>query len=126
VKQSRWSPADLDRQRLVVRRIALRAELDRRELAAARDRLIADVRATVGTPLALLGCVVAGIVVGRAASTERRADSPRRSNRWLMRAAEILRALALSAPAYSAAFRPAVTSPPTHWADARDDVASRR
>jgi hypothetical protein len=126
VKQSRWSPADLDRQRLVVRRIALRADLDRCELVAARDRLIADVRETVGAPLALFGCVVAGIVVGRAASTERRADSPRRPSRWLMRAAEILRALVLSAPAYSSLFRPAVTSPPTHLEDARDDVAIRR
>jgi hypothetical protein len=122
VKQSRWSPADLDRQRRVVRRIALCADLDLRHLGAARVRLVADVRATVGTPLALFGCVVVGIVVERAASTERRADSLPRPARWLMRAAALLKALALSAPAYGALFRSAVTSPPTHSEDARHDA----
>jgi hypothetical protein len=43
--------------------------------------------------------------------------------RTMMRAAEILRALVLSAPAHGALFRSAVTSPPTHLADVRDDVA---
>ena len=39
---SRWSPADLDRQRLVVRGLALRTDLDLRRLEAARNRLVAD------------------------------------------------------------------------------------
>jgi hypothetical protein len=65
-------------------------------------------------------------VVGRPAATERRADSPRRSSHWLARAAEIFRALVLSAPAYRGLFRSAVPSPPTHVEAARDDVAPRR
>jgi hypothetical protein len=123
MQQSRWSPADLDRQRLVVRRIALRAELDLRELAAARDRLVAEVRNTLGAPLALIGCFIAGAVVGRRASPGRRADSPRRGYPWPARAATILRTLALGAPAYSALLRSVVTSSRTHAEHARDDVA---
>ena len=45
MKPSHWSPADLDRQWRVVRRIALRADVHLRDLGAARDRLVADTRA---------------------------------------------------------------------------------
>jgi ribosomal 50S subunit-associated protein YjgA (DUF615 family) len=47
MKLSRSSPADLDRQLLVVHRLASCAGADLRTLEAARDRLIADVRAAV-------------------------------------------------------------------------------
>jgi len=111
MKQSRWSPADLDRQRLVVHRIALRTDLDLRQLEAARNHLVADVRRTLGGPLALLGCFVAGVVVGGSKPPPQPgADGRRRSGRWLASAAMVLRALVLSAPAYSAFFRSVVTS----------------
>lgn len=110
MNQSRWSPADLDRQRVVVHRLALRTELDLRQLEAARDRFVADVRSTLGGPLALTGCFVAGVVVGGGRPPEPRAEERRRSSRWLARAALILRAVALSAPAYSTFLRSVVTS----------------
>lgn len=110
MNQSRWSPADLDRQRLVVRRLALRTDLDLRQLEGARDRFVADVRSTLGGPLALTGCFVAGVVVGGGKSPQRRADERRRSNRWLALAAVVLRMVVLSAPAYGAFFRSVVTS----------------
>ena len=123
MKQSNWSPADLDRQRVVVHRLALRTDLDLRELEAARDRLVADVRSTLGAPLALIGCFVAGVVVGRRESPQRRADASRRSSYWLARAAAVLRALMLGAPAYRALVRSLVTSRDTHVEQTRDDVA---
>lgn len=110
MNQSRWSPADLDRQRVVVHRLALRTDRDLRQLEAARDRFVADVRGTLGGPLALTGCFVAGVVVGGRKSRQPRADERRRSNRWLRLAAMVLRALVLSAPAYGAFFRSVVTS----------------
>jgi len=123
MQQSHWSPADLDRQRLVVRRIALRAELDLKGLEAARDRLVADARSTLGAPLGLIGCFVAGVVVGRRESPQGRADSPRRSSYWLARAVVVLRTLVLGAPAYRALVRSLVTSRDTHVEQTRDDVA---
>ena len=110
MKQSHWSPADLDRQRLVVNRIASRTDLDLRRLEAARDRFVADVRDTLGGPLALLGCFVAGVVVGGSKPPQPRAEERRTSSRWLARAAVVLRTIALSVPAYSAFFRSVVTS----------------
>ena len=110
MNQSRWSPADLDRQRVVVHRLALRTDLDLRQLKVARDRFVADVRSALGGPLALTGCFVAGVVVGAGKTPQPRADERRRSSRWLARAALVLRAVVLSAPAYSAFFRPVVTS----------------
>ena len=110
MKQSHWSPADLDRQRLVVHRIALRTDLDLRRLEAARDRFVADVHRTLGGPLALTGCFVAGLVVGGSKPPQPRADGRPRSSRWLARAAVVLRTVVLSVPAYGAFFRPIVTS----------------
>ena len=49
---------------VAVRRIALRADVDLRQLDAARDRLVADIRGTLTAPLALIGCFVGGVVVG--------------------------------------------------------------
>ena len=123
LKQSRWSPADLDRQRLVVRRIAVRADTDLRELGAARDRLVADVRSRLTSPLTLIGCFVAGVMVRRRKVPQRLADAPPRSGHWLVRAAVVLRALVLGAPAYRAFVRSVVTSPHTNAASASDEVA---
>ena len=110
MKQSNWSPADLDRQRVVVHRLALRTDLDLRRLEAARDRFVADVRSTLGGPLALTGCFVAGVVVGGSKPPEPRADGRSGPSRWLVRAAVALRTVLLSAPAYSTFFGPVVTS----------------
>jgi hypothetical protein len=110
MKQSRWSPADLDRQRVVVHRLALRTDLDLRQLEGARDRFVADVRSTLGGPLALTCCFVAGVVVGGSKPPEPRADGRPGPSRWLARAAVVLRTVVLSAPAYSTFFRPVVTS----------------
>jgi hypothetical protein len=122
MQPSRWSLADLDRQPLVVRRIAERTGADLRALDAARERLAADVRNALGGPLALLACFVAGFVVGRR-PPQRQADRRRRSNRWLPRAAAVLKVL--SAPAYSAFFRSLVSSTYT-LARPRGDVAWTR
>jgi hypothetical protein len=111
MKQSRWSPADLDRQRLFVHRIALRTELDLRQLEAARDRFVADVRSTLGGPLALMGCFVAGVVVGGREPPQPRADERRRFGRWLARAAVVLRTIVLSASTHGALLRSVVASP---------------
>lgn len=127
MKQSRWSPADLDRQRLVVRRIALRSDVDLRQLKTARDRLVADVRSLLGGPLALVGCFVAGAVIGGRRPPKPQADEQRNRNRQLIRTARILRKiLTLSAAAYGP-LRAAVV--PSRWVeakDARDDVARQR
>ena len=110
MNQSHWSPADLDRQRLVVHRLALRTDLDLRRLEGARDRFVADVRSTLGGPLALLGCFVAGVVVAGGKPPQPRADERPRSSRWLALAAVVLRTVVLSAPAYGAFFGPVVIS----------------
>jgi hypothetical protein len=61
-----WSPTDLNRQRLVVRGIALRALEDRRRLAYARRELAAKIHSAVRSPAALAGCFAAGWVVALA------------------------------------------------------------
>ena len=101
---SRWSPADLDRQRLVVRRIALRTDQDLRQLAAARHRFVADVHSTLGGPLALFICFVAGALVGPHAPARTRADTPHRPRGWLAPAGA-LGTLVQRAPAYGALYR---------------------
>jgi hypothetical protein len=68
-----WSPGDLGRQRLVVRRIAEHAEVDRRRFDDVRGAYIAKLRHMLGTPLGLAGCFVAGMVLG--AGRSRRRDS---------------------------------------------------
>ena len=109
MKQSHWSPADLDRQRLVVHRLALRTDLDLRQLEAARDRFVADVRSTLGGPLALPGCFVAGVVIGGREPSQFR-NAPRRRSHWLTYATLVLRTLVLGAPAYGAFLRSVVIS----------------
>jgi hypothetical protein len=111
MKQSHWSPADLNRQRLVVRRIALRTEADLPALAAARSRLVADVRGTLGGPLALLGCFGAGYWINRRSPSHAPANPEARQRGGLVRLVLLLRTLALSAPAFSAFFRSVATSP---------------
>lgn len=123
MKQSRWSPADLDRQRLVVERMALRTDLDLRQLEAARDRFVADVRRSLRGPLALTGCFVAGVLVGGREPRQFRADAPPRSGHWLALAGVVLKTLALGASAYRALLGSVVLSRHTNAASARDDVA---
>ena len=60
---SRWSPTDLSRQALVVRRIALRAEVDQRQLRSAWHRCVAQIEG-LGAPLGVISCFLAGVVVG--------------------------------------------------------------
>lgn len=77
----RWSPADLNQQRLVVQRIALRSELNRRELVLERRRLVARLRGLVGSPLVLVGCLAAGFLLTRPASRTRGATAVARVSR---------------------------------------------
>ena len=114
MKQSRWSPADLNRQRLVVRRIVLRNELDLQVLATARSRLVEDIRNTIGIPFALAGSFVAGMAFGRRKPRQQESHVRRGRRGWLRRAAVLLRTVVLSAPAYSALFRSAVASTQKH------------
>ena len=95
MNQKRWSLADLEQQRLVVRLIASRAELDRSRLGAARYRLLAAARNALRSPPALVGCFVAGVAVGRRKS--RHADAGRKRTRWPAVAGMIFRTLVLSA-----------------------------
>ncbi len=98
MKGSRWSIADLDRQQLAVGRLALRAELDRRELHAARARVLQNIRATVRSPLALAGCFLAGVTFGRAGAPLANAaqSGGRQLGSWSTFAARALQAFALS------------------------------
>ena len=77
----RWSPADLKQQRLVVQRIALRSELNRRELVLERRRLFARLRGLVGSPLVIGGCLVAGFLLTRPAARRRGATTVARVTR---------------------------------------------
>jgi len=86
MKRPRSSPADLERQLLVV---------DLRALEAARDRVIADVRAAVDL---------------RALEAARDRLIADVRSRWLARAAAALRTRALCATAYGASFTSAVSS----------------
>ena len=104
---------------VAVRRIALRADVDLRQLDAARDRLVADIRGTLTAPLALIGCFVGGVVVGGRGNLGGGA-SRRRSHRP---ARAVLRALVLSAPAYRAFVGLVVGSPHAHRDDPSDNVA---
>jgi hypothetical protein len=78
-----WSPTDLNRQRLIVRGLALRALEDRRRLVNARREAAARIHAAVRSPAMLAGCFAAGWVVALAMGrrtkperTERRASRP--------------------------------------------------
>jgi hypothetical protein len=70
MKQLSWSPADLGRQELVVRRIASRTEVDRRQLGAAWQRS-AEQLGRLGAPIGAIACFFAGVVVGSAAARQR-------------------------------------------------------
>jgi hypothetical protein len=61
-----WSPSALNRQRLVVRGIAVRALEDRRRLAHARRELAAKIHSAIRSPAMLAGCFAAGWVVALA------------------------------------------------------------
>ena len=105
MKKSRWSPTDLDRQRLVVRRIARRSELDLRALAAARARLLGAVHEQISVPLALAACFVAGMMAVPRTPPHREAGAEQRGAGRLRRVSTLLRTIALAAPAYRALFR---------------------
>jgi hypothetical protein len=97
MKLSSWSLTDLSRQRLVVRRIALRAEVDRRNFRAARQRCTAQLRRVLGTPLGLIGCFVAGVVVSSLDARLGTKATPSGVEQRRARLPALLRALALSA-----------------------------
>jgi hypothetical protein len=83
MKRSSWSPADLHRQEQVVRRIALRAEVDRRQLHTAWQRWVEQLWG-LGAPLAVVGCFFAGVVIGspgarRNTKATPSGDEPRRA-----------------------------------------------
>ena len=105
MKKSRWSPADLDRQRLVVRRITLRSEHNLRVLATARVRLVAAVHRQIGVPLALAGCFVAGMLAVPHSPPDREAGAKQRGPGRLRHLATLLRTIALATPAYGALLR---------------------
>lgn len=105
MKQSHWSPTDLDRQRLVVRRIRLRSELNLRTLAVARTRLVAAVHQQIGVPLALAACFVAGMLAVPRRPPHRKAGAEPRGPGRLRHMAALLRTVALAVPAYGALFR---------------------
>jgi hypothetical protein len=96
MKRSHWSIADLNRQQLAVGRLALRAELDRRELHAARAHVVRNIRATVSAPLALGGCLLAGVAFGRASAplADSALSGARRLGSWSAFAVKALQALA--------------------------------
>ena len=122
MKKSRWSPTDLDRQRLVVRRLALRSEIDLRALAAARARMAAALRQQLGMPVLLASCFVAGAIAVphapahrdeagtqavREAGTQadRKEGAMQRSAGRLRRVTSLLRSITLAASALSALSR---------------------
>jgi hypothetical protein len=78
--------------------LALRAEIDRRELHTARARLVRNVRTTMGVPFALSGCFFAGIALGRAVAPLGGATlhQGRRLGSWYVFAARALQIVALS------------------------------
>lgn len=98
MKRSHWSIADLERQQAAVGVLALRAELDRRDLHVARVTVVRNIRATVGAPIALGGCFLAGVAFGRAVAPlgDAAASQVRRLGNWSAFAAKALQALALS------------------------------
>jgi hypothetical protein len=103
VRKSRWSPADLDRQRLVVRGIAQRSEHNLRALAAARARLVAAVRQQIGVPFALAGCFIAGMLVVPRKPAQPPAGAGHRGPGKLRRLTALLRSVSLAVPGYRAA-----------------------
>ena len=104
-KESRWSPADLARQRLVVRRIRLRSEFDLRTLAAARARMVAAVHNQIGVPLVLAGCFAVGMMVRPRAPPQREAVTALRPASRLRHLMNVLRIVTMGATVYSALFR---------------------
>jgi len=128
-----WSPTDLNRQRLVVRGIALRTLEDRRRLHRARRDFAARLHDWVRSPVLLAGCFAAGWLVALAVDGSRSKRTRRRPNRpglrqrlgtisasllWLMQqydqgarlAARLATLRAPKQPPYTA--EPAVASPP--------------
>jgi hypothetical protein len=74
----RWSPADLNEQRRIVRAIADRAERDRRQLVIARKSFAARVRKTLTSPAVLGGAFVVGFLLLRPGSGRRGASGAAR------------------------------------------------
>jgi hypothetical protein len=104
MKNSRWSPSDLERQRHIVRRIQLRSELDLRSLAAARARLAVAFHKQIGVPLALAGCFVAGMIAVPRARPQRKGATAQGPTDGLRHITKLFRVIALTATAYSALF----------------------
>jgi hypothetical protein len=73
-----WSPTDLNRQRLIVRGMALRALEDRRRLFHARRELAARVHDWIRSPAWLVGCFAAGWLVALAMGGRRKTTTTKR------------------------------------------------
>jgi len=69
---SHWSPADLNRQRVVVALIALRAERSRLHLEQERGRFVASLRSAIGSPLVIGSVFTAGFLLARRGDSRRR------------------------------------------------------
>jgi hypothetical protein len=85
-----WSPAELSRQRIVVRRAAARAEDDRRRWVAARRAAATKLRGLVTSPWVLGGCFVLGWLIARPAPRRRAATVASRLSHRLSRVAAAL------------------------------------
>jgi hypothetical protein len=84
---ARWSPAELNQQRLVVRGIAVRAEVNRRHLVASRHAFAERVRSALTSPWVIGGSFVLGFLLLRPASGQRGATAAVRLSRRLRRVA---------------------------------------
>jgi hypothetical protein len=110
MRQSRWwSPADLNRQRLLVYRSALRADVDRTQLSAARERWLAQVRSVLGGAVGLSACFLAGVAVGGRELPHDKANAQSRQRRWSSFAAGIFKTLVLRALMCELRTKPEVT-----------------
>lgn len=81
-----WSPSELSQQRLVVRRIALRAESNRRRFGDARRAFAVRLRTLAASPLVLGGCFFVGWLMVRPRARQRGATVAGRMSHRLRRA----------------------------------------
>jgi hypothetical protein len=84
---ARWSPAELNQQQLVVREIALRAEVNRRQLVASRHAFAEQARSALTSPWVIGGSFVLGFLLLRPAPRQRGAAAAVRLSRGLRRVA---------------------------------------
>jgi hypothetical protein len=81
----------------VVYRSAQRADVDRQQLSAARERWVAQVRRVFGGPVGLSACFLAGVAVGGREVPHEKDNAPSRPRRWSSFAAGVFKTLVLRA-----------------------------